>query len=826
MLCDGYKQCEDGSDEDPSICNVCPKEKGWPFRRIRANKMRATFKCKHRYNTNRTICATPCDGIDDMCLNYADEDDCKIPSFLELVLHVALAAVASWPGALALALFWTKWCKKRITLEKAGQVYVEMGNENERINYTMLRDSGLCGFVVQDFIIYIKSTKNIHIQKKLCKRLYDMEVSLHQIEGEADLYIMQNFGTNDSTSRFLDLERKSISIKIESFLYKRLPPRIYQLIHSVYIKRSRVTIHSFVKVVLYYTDLYKDIYLALLFYQQMIIQPEGFIFSGDASFPTAIFFGIVASIIMTEVCNLVTLVFHPRFVEWSRTKKILTSLFWPMMPAFLMFNEFWEEMKLINFVQELHKKIGKTKDWMKWKNFSEATLSKTMNQIYKIEALLFELRANDNSFEHFVQLTVLLIIIFFSRTRSATMADFNKVFIEEGSELVFISALLSVWSLVHGPIKYLTSRKNRFMGITATLLLIPYYAICVSTRLFVTLLLFTPDLGLFDTMHHYTKGRMPMFSTLVRTIDVIYEPDNNITFIQHWESNYRLGKFNDFLSIPSNFSIYISVGTFIMHLIAAFMFLQPLFKRSGDGIVRRFMRGILTLVSAPLFCDWEAFYEESDNITPVAECWKMSKKLYFKFQGLFIFESYVALVPMLLLKAAVDNRGSILNESVFKPLPDEDLSTYMVNLLLILGFSVPILSSMLQTALAYAYFKYGHPWAKVLEFQVFSPNTKQKNENIETSQDLNFFHEVLADLLFPWAPKMDRQDDKGNETKGGENEQESEHLEEIEGGTESSSNNGNECKSGNDSQMCDHSNSDGRDVANANENMTEEAEKL
>ena len=238
------------------------------------------------------------------------------------------------------------------------------------------------------------------------------------------------------------------------------------------------------------------------------------------------------------------------------------------------------------------------------------------------------------------------------------------------------------------------------------------------------------------------------------------------------------------------------------------------------------MRGIFTLVSAPLFCDWEVFYEESGYTTPVADCWERSKKVYFKFQGLFIFESYVALIPMLLLKAAVDKRGSILNRSVFKPLPDEDLSTYRVNLLLILGFSVPILSSMLQTALAYAYFKYGHPWAKVLECQVFSPNTKKKNENIETSQDLNFFHGVLAVLLFPCAPKMDTQDDKGNETKDGENEQECEHLEEIEGGTESSSKKGNECKSENDSQMCDHSNSDGSDVANANDNMTEEAEKL
>ena len=37
-----------------------------------------------------------------------------------------------------------------------------------------------------------------------------------------------------------------------------------------------------------------------------------------------------------------------------------------------------------------------------------------------------------------------------------------------------------------------------------------------------------------------------------------------------------------------------------------------------------------------------------------------------------------------------------------------------VNVLLIVGFTLPIVTVMLQTALAYLYFRFGHAWSRVL----------------------------------------------------------------------------------------------------------------
>ena len=138
--------------------------------------------------------------------------------------------------------------------------------------------------------------------------------------------------------------------------------------------------------------------------------------------------------------------------------------------------------------------------------------------------------------------------------------------------------------------------------------------------------------------------------------------------------------------------------------------------------MRNFLRGVHTLLNPPLFCDWEEFYRQSNFNMEILDAWRQSKKLHVKFQALFIFEHLIFLVPMIWLKVDIERRNAVLKNSIFDPLLDEELSTYMVNLLLSFGFAVTFTAPLLQAGLAYAYIRYGHPWSRVWRSEVLKSN--------------------------------------------------------------------------------------------------------
>ena len=193
LLCDGYMQCLDGSDEDPVVCDICPKSRGWPPRFIE-KKWRATLKCQHRYNTNQTICAVPCDGIDDLCLNYEDEDNCKIPSFLSLISYVALAGIVLCLIVTCVHLLW-KMLVRSSEVERTGvnkfdlAIIIQKGDVD---TYHELRETQYFGSAIQSFIACMRVTENINAQREICNKLFDMERSKHIDEPSTHLYITKH----------------------------------------------------------------------------------------------------------------------------------------------------------------------------------------------------------------------------------------------------------------------------------------------------------------------------------------------------------------------------------------------------------------------------------------------------------------------------------------------------------------------------------------------------------------------------------------------------------------------------------------------------------
>ena len=85
----------------------------------------------------------------------------------------------------------------------------------------------------------------------------------------------------------------------------------------------------------------------------------------------------------------------------------------------------------------------------------------------------------------------------------------------------------------------------------------------------------------------------------------------------------------------------------------------------------------------------------------------------------------------------MDKRHTELEESVFKPIPDEVLSKQRVDLLLGLGIAVPILGCVLQAGIAYVFFRFGHPWKRILQSELFSVETKSKSQNDNKTDENN-----------------------------------------------------------------------------------------
>ena len=165
--------------------------------------MRATLSCLHRYS-GLPICARPCDGIDDMCLNYEDEDNCKIPSFVDLLLHITLAVFLAATGSMALLTGWEKFHRKKDT-EKEGPIISiplhSIGTITEDQIIKDLIDSGFIGKAVQNLVEYLWYTDDINSQKEICGELFCKIAKIQDMENDSNIFLMKNMGTNAGIGR-------------------------------------------------------------------------------------------------------------------------------------------------------------------------------------------------------------------------------------------------------------------------------------------------------------------------------------------------------------------------------------------------------------------------------------------------------------------------------------------------------------------------------------------------------------------------------------------------------------------------------------------------
>ena len=84
-----------------------------------------------------------------------------------------------------------------------------------------MRESGHLAVAFQTFMLNMNG-KDVLTREKLCTKLSQMESSCHETSKDADMFILNNVGTNSFVGQFYDLLDSSISVKIEKTLLNKL----------------------------------------------------------------------------------------------------------------------------------------------------------------------------------------------------------------------------------------------------------------------------------------------------------------------------------------------------------------------------------------------------------------------------------------------------------------------------------------------------------------------------------------------------------------------------------------------------------------------------
>ena len=204
----------------------------------------------------------------------------------------------------------------------------------------------------------------------------------------------------------------------------------------------------------HYVDIFKDVFLAYDFSRflrgQGIVEP----------FSLVLFLVMVFSIVSGLLANLVVVA---TFERWSWKQKLLGCLFIILAPAAVQFRKFRLESQLAQMAKTCT---------------DEREIAEARTDLRAMEDLKARFRANENILEHFLQLTVLLILSLIKDSRTTTAPPhLAKYVVEKSGFFLFASSAWSFLSVVRGQFHLTSSRKNGFVPFMGKIVLAIYFTI-------------------------------------------------------------------------------------------------------------------------------------------------------------------------------------------------------------------------------------------------------------------------------------------------------------------------------------------------------------
>ena len=594
--------------------------------------------------------------------------------------------------------------------------------------YQEWKSSDSPGEKIHNFLMAHKLSDDVFTAIDVCKTLYEEETILNNGSTEmADMFFFDNLDSNEVTDFFYSHADKGLLPKIKIWCHKNIPTLIkpWEFLEQI-LPLKKVWIFSLgvLKTSLHYIDLVKDILLLSILWNYITDSEGSILMTPYHDFPRVLTLVMLSSILLTEACGALVLASSSLFQDMGIAKRCLCLLLTPLMPAFCLFEEMMTKIAEANSLEKLkfqneHSTNGDTTS-------IEDQLSKYRVRQRIVKSLRAELRAGANSLEHVVQLVANILVILVSKSKTRTVVNLGEIFLSKIEAFLYLSTAYSFFSLIRGQMNYVVSRKDGFVGILGKIVLVIYFLLSTITRVSAVLLMLTPCLGLFDIMSHFKMSKysfdLDFFEE--RAFDV--GENNTIIEINSIWNKLVVSDLHDFTVLPDITFIVTPLILVVIHIILSCYLLRPLHGHK----MKLFIQSLFTLISPPMFADWEEFKRCYPNLD-ILECWKRSQSIHRAFLTLFMSEHLICLIPLVVLKTTVDRRNSLLESSGFSPIKDEVFSTNIINWLLITWTIIFLITPIVQSLLARMYFKFCHGWSRILRVYLERLNNEVDDNSIK-----------------------------------------------------------------------------------------------
>jgi hypothetical protein len=204
-----------------------------------------------------------------------------------------------------------------------------------------------------------------------------------------------------------------------------------------------------------------------------------------------------------------------------------------------------------------------------------------------------------------------------------------------------------------------------------------------------------------------------------------YHLNNTPIFFDNIWSKLQLSNLMFYNPTP----MYVTLcAVFLLHIVIC-SFLQSILKSDvKEKLTRKIFLSIYSLMSPPLFLDWEVIYRQNEKKLSVKESWRKSQEFLICNIMMHLVQHTIFCIPLMIRKMSILARNTELTENYVMPLKNELLSTYIVDILFATGIAVAFVLPPIQYGLAYLYFVKGHPWSRVLNAKIYPVKPQKMNE--------------------------------------------------------------------------------------------------